>query len=1083
MIRVKIYFSLILLCLVQILYAQDIPFPNFEELDKQDAKIEPDSGNIALSIDLTDVVVTAQYAPTDSKNALQNIRTINRSIIEQQGATNLEQLLLQDLNVRVQQDLITGSSLRLLGVGGENVKIMMDGVPIIGRLDGNIDLGQINLNNIERLEIIEGPMSVMYGTDALGGVINLISKKSQIDTLQLQISQQIESRGENISLLDIGYRPKQNWLFRLNTGYDQFNGFSTDTLRNLPWNPKRQSYTNAGVHHSFKDDHFLRYQFSFLDEEVQDLGNKRRISFEPYAYDNFYLTRRLNHSLSHEGSIGENFYWQTVLGYNDFDRKVHNYRTNFNQNEHIFHESNSDTTRFELWMLRSVFASKFQDSRFNFQVGIDLNKEYASGQRIHDVNSPVPHQSNIADYAVFGTLRYRPSVPLTMELGLRAAQNSRYAAPIIPSFHLKYRLKEDWNFRASYAKGFRSPSLKELFLNFIDTNHFIVGNEDLKAETSDNFQANLSYRKRNNKRLWQGQLQAFYNNVNDQIQLFPFIEEDGMKVPHIESNHFAYFNIAEAKTLGATLRLSHHWRDWQVGAGLSQIGYYNPLSEDMDYVEGYTFATEWNGRLSYHFQGINTRAALFVRSNDRFISYVPDTENGVDIARQQIQDGFTLMDATLTQQLWHNRLTLTAGVRNILDVQQVNLTGGGGTSTNPHGGGNQLNVGVGRSFFVRAAYQFGGAKYEKPTRAAYRVHSLEEELYSTWIEENSQGATSLQYAKWKGKKWSRSKQMKHANSRWVTDGIDAPQLAKYPDGEALVTTWMLGSSRWNPYDQDIYIAQSMDGGDTWENPSTPYPNERLVSAFYGHCRLLPLSNDRMLALWLDGRNTKYKHQGNGRMMPKPGSKYELRSIEFDKSGRYYESTVLNDQIAGLCPFDITKTEDGVLSVYRDANNEISISKYKDGTWSPTKTLTNEHWRATNTLEAPATDALAKQVAIAWFTKPRNKAQVKIAFSDDNGETFTTPIRIDEGAALGKVDVLWQSEGKALVSWIEEKEDTTQLVVAQYDFYGNLLDKQYVALTYQATLPPPNLLLYAGEIGVNYQKHMSGDYRLDWLKFK
>ncbi|MEM9991755.1 MAG: TonB-dependent receptor plug domain-containing protein, partial [Bacteroidota bacterium] len=240
---------LILLGWCAVLYAPmqaQIPFPEFRDYSYD----EMDS--IALSIDMDDVVVTAQYAPTDSKNALHQIRTINRATIEQQGATNLEQLLLQDLNVRLHQDPITGSQMRLLGVGGENVRIMIDGVPVIGRLDGNIDLGQINLNHIERVEIIEGPMSVNFGTDAIGGIINLISRKSQLEPFQLQVSQQLESRGENRTLLDMGIKLKDNWLLRLNGGYDQFAGY-TDSLaaRNLPWNPKTQLYSNAHLRYTF----------------------------------------------------------------------------------------------------------------------------------------------------------------------------------------------------------------------------------------------------------------------------------------------------------------------------------------------------------------------------------------------------------------------------------------------------------------------------------------------------------------------------------------------------------------------------------------------------------------------------------------------------------------------------------------------------------------------------------------------------------------------------------------------------------------------------------------------------------------
>ena len=64
------------------------------------------------------------------------------------------------------------------GLSGENVKILIDGVPVVGRLNGNVDLSQINLTNIERVEIVEGPLSVNYGTNALAGTINLITKKN-----------------------------------------------------------------------------------------------------------------------------------------------------------------------------------------------------------------------------------------------------------------------------------------------------------------------------------------------------------------------------------------------------------------------------------------------------------------------------------------------------------------------------------------------------------------------------------------------------------------------------------------------------------------------------------------------------------------------------------------------------------------------------------------------------------------------------------------------------------------------------------------------------------------------------------------
>ena len=85
--------------------------------------------------------------------------------------------LRNELNIRLSQDNILGTSMSMQGLGGQNVKLLIDGVPVIGRQDGNVDLAQIDLTGIERAEIVEGPLSVNYGTNAFAGTINLITRK------------------------------------------------------------------------------------------------------------------------------------------------------------------------------------------------------------------------------------------------------------------------------------------------------------------------------------------------------------------------------------------------------------------------------------------------------------------------------------------------------------------------------------------------------------------------------------------------------------------------------------------------------------------------------------------------------------------------------------------------------------------------------------------------------------------------------------------------------------------------------------------------------------------------------------------
>ncbi|MEM9822668.1 MAG: TonB-dependent receptor [Bacteroidota bacterium] len=678
-----------------------LPLFGFSQ-NEYDTPSEVDSS--LWEIDIEDIVVTAQYAPTDRKNALQNIRVITKETIAAQGATNLEQLLQQDANIRIQQDLILGSSLRLLGVGGENIKIMIDGVPVIGRLNGNIDLSQINLNNIERVEIVEGPMSVAYGTDALGGVINLITKKSMIQPHLLTINRQLETRGEQVTNVNMGIGVSENILVQVTAGRDEFDGFDTDTLRSSIWNPKKQWYTEGSVRWNFAQDHYIRYAFSYFDEEVTNLGILRRPIFQPYAFDDVYLTKRFDHRLSHEGTIAKNFYLQNTLAYNDYNRESNTSRIDFDTDK--ISPLSSDTTAFDAWMMRSVFASKFANFPLNFQVGVDLRYEKGQGERILDVESDQPGRSSIGDYAVFGQLRYQVFPALTLEGGLRVAKNARYDAPLIPAFNLKYQVVKPLTFRASYARGFRSPSLKELFLNFIDINHFIIGNPNLQAETSDNFQANLEFQQKMRAHDFQINANFFYNNINDRIQLFPFLEEDGKLIPVSpeQSAEYAYFNMANSKIRGVNLGLKYQWKFLGFESNLSRVYTFNPISEEFPEVEAYTPATEYSLKGSISIPPSKTQFSIFYRGNDQFISFYPTIVDGEEQSRQRTVPGFTVVDCTIGQSFWNKRIQLTTGIRNLLDTQQVNVIGGGGGT---HSSGNSRAISPGRSYFINISLQLG----------------------------------------------------------------------------------------------------------------------------------------------------------------------------------------------------------------------------------------------------------------------------------------------------------------------------------------------------------------------------------------
>ena len=204
------------------------------------------------------VVITGQYKKTSTEKSINKIKVIDRETIEAIGAVSLKDILANQINIRISQDNVLGSSMSLQGVSGQNIKILIDGVPVIGRLNGNIDVSQINLNDIEQIEIVEGPLSVNYGTDALAGTINLISKKPKNKGLSTYYNTYYESIGQYNIDANISYQFNKKISASTSFGRNFFDGWNAydpfiefpasrlaDSLRFKQWKPKEKKNTKT----------------------------------------------------------------------------------------------------------------------------------------------------------------------------------------------------------------------------------------------------------------------------------------------------------------------------------------------------------------------------------------------------------------------------------------------------------------------------------------------------------------------------------------------------------------------------------------------------------------------------------------------------------------------------------------------------------------------------------------------------------------------------------------------------------------------------------------------------------------------
>jgi outer membrane receptor protein involved in Fe transport len=140
--------------------------------------------------------------------------------------------------------------------------------------------------------------------------------------------------------------------------------------------------------------------------------------------------------------------------------------------------------------------------------------------------------------------------------------------------------------------------------------------------------------------------------------------------------------------------------------GGNVTGFYNPYSAELPSTPKFTYTHEFNGSLQWeHKTGWN--AGVWLRTNDRFVRYYPEIENGETVARQRIISGFTNMDASVGKSFLKNQLTLQAGVRNLLDVQSAAVTGGSGGA---HSGDGAQAVSPGRSIWVRVAVDISAGR-------------------------------------------------------------------------------------------------------------------------------------------------------------------------------------------------------------------------------------------------------------------------------------------------------------------------------------------------------------------------------------
>ncbi len=655
------------------------------------------SGNLYLlpsMVDFEEVVVTAQFSPKRIDQSIYKVKVIDNSIIEKKGATNLSELISNELNFSYERDAALGSTVRIQGLGGEHVKILVDGVPMVGRQNGILDLSQINVSSIDHIEIVEGPMSVVYGSNAMAGVINIITKENK----RKSISAGVEGYYETVGVYDMDGNFSANngsSAFGISMGRYFFGGYSeVDTSRAKEWNPKVQ-YNIDGYYSLTIKDWKGKLSASYFDEELRDNGNLNPDLNYEGAFDYYHFTNRWDTKIDLNKKLGGKQNVQVSAAYSNYRKSKISYLNDLvNMEKTVLpSESANDTTTFRNYFSRGTYSNEELDW-ITYQGGYEINYETAISKRLVETES-------IGDASGFLSMNIIPVESFNLQPGVRYIYNFKFKAPLVYSMNFKWDLLRLMSLRGSYAKGFRAPSIKELYLNFQDINHNILGNPDLEAETGNNFNIWMDIRLDKKSHKISNSTNVYYNKINNKIELLYDPDDPTSAI---------YFNVPAgamiSKGFSSEITYKLHPR-----LTLNTGVFHNKLSSIINTSE-FTENTDFTANMRYKNVKYRFELSLFYKYTDRYSRYVGsmDMETGeiYDVSLSYL-DAYHNMDATISLPLFNGSVRLTSGVKNIFDNKSITSSGGGAVHSGGSDGSALLNWG--RTYFLKASYAFN--KYDK----------------------------------------------------------------------------------------------------------------------------------------------------------------------------------------------------------------------------------------------------------------------------------------------------------------------------------------------------------------------------------
>ena len=571
-------------------------------------------------------VTTASLGQEQSIDDVQaSVEILDQKTIKSLSGRTTAQVLNEAVGLNV-KDGSSSTNISIRGFSDEQTLILVDGMRITGKY-GSADVSGIALEDIERIEIVRGPMSALYGSDAMGGVVNIITKNaSNKDSATITVIGGVAQNGDretgivraNVNLGGEKISHKISAEIKERGDYRREKDDIGTDLREE--SHKSLSYSNLI---KFGED-TLKTRFELFDQD--DSGVSHTVLPRPpfsITSDTYEQERRYQANAVYN-HVGEKYLLDTnfAYGYSDAD---------------VNRASGNENTKYSQVEFNSYLRMFSSDDMIHI-VGIGAKKE--------DIEVSIYSQdADRTNYNILYQNEWDITQNFSTVLGLRFDDYSDFGSTVNPRVSAQYKL-DSVNLRASYGEAFKAPSFTNMYSSFYRGGGrlHIYGNPDLKPETSKTYELSAAY----STGKFAMDLVLHRSELDDLIDSY-----------YVDAANVTYTNIAKATIQGAELSMTYQaTEDFRIKGSLEHLD-----AKDDNTGERLPESAKITGKLHLAYAMQDTTFYLNVRTQQDYLGVIEGTRP----AKYEEID-YTSADVKVTHQ-WNEQIEFSAGVDNITDEE------------------------------------------------------------------------------------------------------------------------------------------------------------------------------------------------------------------------------------------------------------------------------------------------------------------------------------------------------------------------------------------------------------------------------